>query len=70
MVVIGRVEMRAVMRGERHPFDRPALAARQSRARDTRKEGEDLLGGVIVREVVDLRSESGRIGVVGILERA
>src|SRR5437588_1058453 len=60
--VIGRVEVRAVVGHEADPLDRPTLGVGQLRFLQPREEGRDVLRGVAVAEVLDLRAVARRIG--------
>src|SRR3989441_6914689 len=60
--VIRRVEVRAVVGHEADPLDRPALGVGQLRFLQPREEGRDVLRGVAVAEVLDLRAVARRIG--------
>ena len=61
MVVIGRIDMGAVMGGDVQPLDRPALAARQILLFQARKEHHDLFGGLLVIHVLDLGQHDRRV---------
>ena len=67
--VIGRVHVRAVVGGERHILERPALAVRQvfdaQAGEESRHHGAGLLAGL----VVDLRPHEGRVDHGVVVER-
>ena len=67
--MIRRVEMRAVMRGELDPFDRPAFAVGQLLVLQAREELADLGRGLLVVEVADARPVARRIGGDVVLQR-
>jgi hypothetical protein len=59
--VVGRIEVRAVVRGQRHALHGPAFAIGQVALAQAGEEGRDLPHRVLVREVFDLRREGGRV---------
>lgn len=61
-VVVGRVQMGAVVGGDPYPFDRPPLAVGKVRDGGARKERHHLRRGLPVVVVVDLREVAGRVG--------
>src|SRR5262245_10107362 len=67
--VIRRVEMRAAMRRELDPLDRPAFAVGQLIDGQSRKELAYLFRGLLVIEVPDAWSVSGRISGDIVLQR-
>ncbi|MCY1378262.1 hypothetical protein D9M69_658790 [compost metagenome] len=67
--VIRRIEVRAVVRGQLHQLHGPAFAVGQVFFLQAGKEGLDLLEGVLVREVLDLRREGRRIGQHVVFEK-
>jgi hypothetical protein len=61
--VIRRIQVGAVVRRELHALDCPGLAVRQILTAQPREEGRDLLEGLVMREVLDLRCECRRVGL-------
>ena len=68
MEMIGRVEMRAVVRREIDVLDRPALAVGQVFLLQAGEEAGDLAGRVVVLVILDLRAERHGIGNDVVLE--
>jgi hypothetical protein len=67
--MIGRIEMRAVVRHQPDPLDGPTLAIRQILFAQAGKEFDDIGRGVAMRQVLDARPIARRIGDDVILER-
>ena len=69
MVVIGRVEMGAVMGRELHRLHRPALTVGQIARLKPRKEAEHARQALLVIVILDARIDAGRIGRHVVLQR-
>ena len=69
MEMIGRIEMRAVMGHQADPFDRPALAFRQVLFVKPGEELHDILGGLAMRQILDLWAIARRVGDDIVLDR-
>ena len=67
--MIRRVEMGAAVRRQLDPFDRPAFAVGQFLDLQPREELADLLGGLLVIEILDARAVARRIGHHVVLQR-
>jgi hypothetical protein len=62
MEMPGRIQMGAVVGGQRHPFGGGGLAFGVVGRRGARQHGHELGQGVLVRLVGDLRRQRGRVG--------
>src|SRR5262249_19510532 len=67
--MIGRVQMRAVVGHEPGPLDGPPFGVRQLLLPEAGEKRRDVLRGVAMTEVFDLRTVTGRIGHDVVLDR-
>ena len=69
MEVVGRVEVRAVVRGQLHDLHRPAFAVGQVFLLQAGKERQDAGYALVVIGIFDMRAKTRRIGGYVVLQR-
>ena len=69
MIMIGRVQMGAVVGRQGHLLDRPAFATGQLVACHAGEELQHLVGGLIMAHVVNLGGQPRRVSELGVFQR-